>query len=65
MSDIILDVQAPATIQLDAGTADPVARDAIAALDTRVEAIETTMPDAISYIVTDGDLTLGLIRTED
>ena len=73
MSDAItLDVAESPTIALDAGTADPVARDEIAALQaevaaltSRIATIEDTMPDAVSYTVTDGDLTLGLMRTEE
>ena len=67
MSDVIvLDVAESPTIALDAGMADPVARDEIAALMARVAALEATMPDAITYTVdANGNLTLGLIRTEE
>lgn len=74
MSDaIVLDVAESPTIALDAGTADPVARDEIAelqaevaALMSRIATIEDTMPDAITYIVDEGgNLTLGLTRTEE
>ena len=40
MSDaIVLDVTSPPTVRLDAGNADPVARDEIAALATQVAGI--------------------------
>lgn len=67
MSDaIVLDVAESPTVALDAGTADPVARDEIAALTARVAALEAAMPDAITYTVDGGgNLTLGLTRTEE
>ena len=74
MSDaIVLDVAESPTVALDAGTADPVARDEIAALQaevaaltSRIATIESTMPDAVTYTVDDGGtLTLGLTRTEE
>lgn len=74
MSDaIVLDVAESPTIALDAGTADPVARDEIAALQaevaaltSRIATIEDTMPDAVTYTVDEGgNLTLGLTRTEE
>lgn len=74
MSDaIVLDVAESTTIALDAGTADPVARDKIAelqaevaALTSRIATIEDTMPDAVTYTVdANGNLTLGLTRTEE
>ena len=67
MSDaIVLDVAESPTIALDAGTADPVARDEIAALTARVAALEASMPDAVTYTVDEGgNLTLGLTRTEE
>lgn len=66
MSDAItLDVAEQPTIALDAGTADPVARDGIAALTSRIATIENTMPNAVSYTITNGDLTIGLTRTEE
>ena len=74
MSDaIVLDVAESPTIALDAGTADPVARDEIAALQaevaaltSRIATIENTMPDAVTYTVdAGGNLTLGLTRTEE
>jgi hypothetical protein len=74
MSDaIVLDVDESPTIALDAGTADPVARDQIAelqaevaALTSRIATIEDTMPDAVTYTVDEGgNLTLGLTRTEE
>lgn len=66
MSDaIVLDVAESPTIALDAGTADHVARDEIVALQAEVAAIENTMPNAVSYTITNGDLTIGLTRTEE
>ena len=74
MSDaIVLDVAESPTIALDAGTADPVARDEIAALQaevaaltSRIATVEGTMPDAVTYTVdANGNLTLGLTRTEE
>ena len=74
MSDaIVLDVAEQPTIALDADTADPVARDEIAALQaevaaltSRIATIEDTMPDAVTYTVDEGgNLTLGLTRTEE
>lgn len=60
MSDaIVLDVAEQPTIALDAGTADPVARDQIAELQAEVAAL------GISYTITNGDLTIGLTRTEE
>ena len=66
MSDaIVLDVAESPTIALDAGTADPVARDEIAALQAEVATIENTMPNEASYTITNGDLTISLTRTEE
>lgn len=60
MSDaIVLDVAESPTIALDAGTADPVARDEIAALQAEVAEL------GISLTITNGDLTIGLTRTEE
>lgn len=60
MSDaIVLDVAESPTIALDAGTADPVARDEIAELQAEVAAL------GISLTITNGDLTIGLTRTEE
>ncbi len=55
MSDIILDVQAPATIQLDAGNADPVARDEIAELAGQVDAIMTDYVPRAEVVTLDAD----------
>lgn len=67
MSDaIVLDVAEQPTIALDVGSADPVARNEIAALAARIAALEAAIPNVITYTVDDeGDLTLGLTRTED
>ena len=60
MSDAItLDVAEQPTIALDVGTADPVARNKIERLQAEVAAL------GISLTITNGDLTIGLTRTEE
>lgn len=57
---IVLDVTAPPTVRLDAGNADPVARDEIAALETRVDGIAADYVPRAEVSVLDADDIDGL-----